>query len=235
MDLIHFIFLRMSSFIFCLLTSILLAIDAQELDNSQMSFSTNKQITIKLYHSVNSDDAYKFRGTLMLPSPKERDAVMKQDPLSSEDIQNLKTAASANGLYFLKAVAYNSQNEANTRTSTSFLTACSLLESALSDVLTVSLDHEGSMIGISSTSLTPVCSGKIVEGSAFNTTLKIVSTFPGPVPDTQSYIQRMEQEKQEKMRGDRADNRSFFAKYWMYIVPLVIFVLITSTANPEAQ
>lgn len=51
----------------------------------------------------------------------------------------------------------------------------------MSDILTVSLDHDGSMIGISSTSLTPVCSGKMIESSAFNTTLKIVSTFPGPV------------------------------------------------------
>ena len=88
----------------------------------------------------------------MLPSPKEEDASMKQDPLSHEDVQKLKvsfpgfncmeedfsvqnsnlvilvpslpkTAAASNGLYFLKAVAYNSQNEGNTRTATSFVSA----------------------------------------------------------------------------------------------------------------
>lgn len=32
-------------------------------------------------------------------------------------------------------------------------------------------------------------------------------------PDTQTYIQRLEQEKSEKLRGDKTDNRSFFAKY----------------------
>jgi hypothetical protein len=32
-------------------------------------------------------------------------------------------------------------------------------------------------------------------------------------PDTQTYIQRLEQEKAEKLRGDKTDNRSFFAKY----------------------
>ena len=32
-------------------------------------------------------------------------------------------------------------------------------------------------------------------------------------PDTQTYIQRLEQEKAEKQRGDKTDNRSFFAKY----------------------
>lgn len=92
-----------------------------------MSFSSNKQITIKLYHSMGSgkiefvvilahftqedyfltffpDDAYKFRGTLMLPSPKERDAVMKQDSLSSEDVQNLKVS-------FLEISFVNSSSE----------------------------------------------------------------------------------------------------------------------------
>ena len=32
-------------------------------------------------------------------------------------------------------------------------------------------------------------------------------------PDTQSYIQKMEQEKAEKAKGQQADNRSFIAKY----------------------
>lgn len=32
-------------------------------------------------------------------------------------------------------------------------------------------------------------------------------------PDTQTFILRMEQEKAEKLRGDKTDNRSFFAKY----------------------
>ncbi|RWS16688.1 secreted protein-like protein [Dinothrombium tinctorium] len=69
----------------------------------------------------------------------------------------------------------------------------------------------------------------------FNTTLNILQTVQAPVPDTQTYIQRLEQEKAEKLRGDKGDNRSFFAKYWIYIVPLVIFLMISSATNPETQ
>ena len=34
----------------------------------------------------------------------------------------------------------------------------------------------------------------------------------GPQPDTAAFIQRMEQEKLAKERGETKDNRSFFAK-----------------------
>lgn len=32
-------------------------------------------------------------------------------------------------------------------------------------------------------------------------------------PDTQTYIQRLDQERQEKLKGEGTDNRSFLAKY----------------------
>lgn len=54
-------------------------------------------------------------------------------------------------------------------------------------------------------------------------------------PDTASFIQKIEREREARERGEFKDNRGFLAKYWMYIVPVVILVLITSAANPEAQ
>jgi hypothetical protein len=42
------------------------------------------------------------------------------------------------------------------------------------------------------------------------------------------------QEKARKQSGEPADNRSFLAKYWMYIVPVFIFLAINSAAGPEA-
>lgn len=38
-------------------------------------------------------------------------------------------------------------------------------------------------------------------------------------PDTQSYIEKMKKEEQEKIKGAQGDNRSFFAKYvskWIF-------------------
>lgn len=56
-----------------------------------------------------------------------------------------------------------------------------------------------------------------------------------PQPETATYIQRMEHERREREKNQGQDNRNFFAKYWMYIVPLVIFLLISGAGNPEGQ
>lgn len=82
-------------------------------------------------------------------------------------------------------------------------------------------------------------------------------------PDTASYIQKLEREREAREKGEIKDNRSFLAKYvciellctykyiyynfnmnksqlkydnffqWMYIVPIAIFVMISGATNPE--
>jgi len=49
-----------------------------------------------------------------------------------------------------------------------------------------------------------------------------------PSPDITTYLQRIEEEKRARQHGASQDNRSFFSKYWMYIVPAVIFLLVTN-------
>ncbi|VDN27194.1 unnamed protein product [Cylicostephanus goldi] len=43
----------------------------------------------------------------------------------------------------------------------------------------------------------------------------------------------MEKERRARQHGAEADDRSFLAKYWMYIVPVVIFVVISNAMTPE--
>lgn len=52
-------------------------------------------------------------------------------------------------------------------------------------------------------------------------------------PDTASFVQKAEREREARDRGEVKDNRGFLAKYWMYIVPVVILVFLTSAAGPE--
>ena len=52
------------------------------------------------------------------------------------------------------------------------------------------------------------------------------------MPDTLTFVQKMEREAAERAKGQQADNRSFFAKYWMYIVPAVILLVMQSAAAP---
>lgn len=52
-------------------------------------------------------------------------------------------------------------------------------------------------------------------------------------PDTASFVQKVEREREARDRGEVKDNRGFLAKYWMYIVPVVILVFLTSAAGPD--
>lgn len=47
----------------------------------------------------------------------------------------------------------------------------------------------------------------------WTTDTKIQYPDGGPVPDTATYIQKLEREKQARESGEVKDNRSFFAKY----------------------
>ena len=55
----------------------------------------------------------------------------------------------------------------------------------------------------------------------------------GPAPDTAAFIQRMEENKRKEEKGEVKDNRSFLAKYWMSIVPGVLFMAPNGAAAPQ--
>ncbi|KAJ4450885.1 hypothetical protein ANN_02318 [Periplaneta americana] len=124
----------------------------------------------------------------------------------------------------------------NSRCGPPDILGCSLAESHLSDILTVSLDHTGSVIAVSMSTSPAICEGRHVTQEdlrQFNTTVFVKHMEQGPVPDTAAYIQKLEKEREARERGETKDNRSFLAKYWMYIVPVVIFVVLSGAANPD--
>ncbi|KAH9421686.1 hypothetical protein DERP_014961 [Dermatophagoides pteronyssinus] len=60
-------------------------------------------------------------------------------------------------------------------------------------------------------------------------------SFPFVIrPETKTYLARVEQQRQEKLRGNKQDNRSFLAKYWIYIVPVMFLMMLSSSMNPDA-
>ncbi|KAG8224808.1 hypothetical protein J437_LFUL002254 [Ladona fulva] len=196
------------------------------------------QMTVKLEHALSNDADPEFsdRGTIDVLSIRNAAVVMKQNTLTDTEAQQLKTLSEEDGWYLLKAIINNGdERRANLRT---FVKACSLYESRLSDTLTITLDHTGWPVGISMLAYPTQCDGRIVYPSDlvnFNTTLFIRHMEQGPIPDTATYIQKIEREKEARERGETKDNRSFLAKYWMYIVPVVIFVLLTGAVNPEGN
>lgn len=69
----------------------------------------------------------------------------------------------------------------------------------------------------------------------FSTVVNLKTIEQAPVPDTAGFIQKVEKEREARDRGETKDNRSFLSKYWMYIVPAVILLLISGVTNPDNQ
>jgi hypothetical protein len=53
------------------------------------------------------------------------------------------------------------------------------------------------------------------------------------LPDTETYLEKVKKETENKERGAQGGNESFLSKYWIYIVPFMIVMFLMNLANPE--
>ncbi|XP_050072048.1 arylsulfatase B-like [Anopheles maculipalpis] len=196
-------------------------------------------LNIALFHALDIDEPNKFtlRGNVTVTNRNTGLVSVAQEPLSLQDRNKLKRLAQENRLYRLEAHVTDSDGVTKFLTSSK---ACALAKAQLTDVLWVSLDHSGMVTAVTQS----VNNGNMNECrdlsntdvdvlDEFNTDVYVKHTESAPIPDTASFIQKMEREREARERGETKDNRSFFAKYWMYLVPVVILLLISAT-NPEA-
>ncbi|KAI2666310.1 ER membrane protein complex subunit 10 [Labeo rohita] len=164
--------------------------------------------SVPLEHSFEVDDVPRFRlrGALQFRGGRENGVYLSQNQLSEKDRNTLKDVAAVDGLYRIRVPRVSLQMDRQTeRQSEGYLTTfCSLVESHLSDVITLHTDVSGYVIGVS------------------------IVTIPGP--ETAPYIERMEQEMEKKGKNPQ-EQKSFFAKYWMYIVPLVLFLMMSGAQD----
>ncbi|XP_053684869.1 ER membrane protein complex subunit 10 [Sabethes cyaneus] len=209
--------------------------------NAQSHLEYDGWLNIELYHALDLHEPHKFtpRGNVTITSLNTGAVSVSQEALSPQDRHQLRQLAEENRLYRLEAhVVAEDGSRAKLLTSSK---ACALVKSQLTDALWVSLDHSGSVVGITQSvnngntgdcrDLTNRDTDVLDE---FNTDVYVKAMENAPIPDTASFIQKMERDREARERGETKDNRGFFAKYWMYIVPVVILVLISGATNPDA-
>ena len=119
---------------------------------------------------------------------------------------------------------------------------CAIIRTGFRDLITVHLDWRSQIVGVSISARSPapkVTGSKsknqfasAEDSDAIKTKVVVQQMESGPQPDTAPFVQKLEEEKLAKQRGDVPDNRSFFAKYWMYIIPVVL-VLAMNSGGPE--
>ncbi|XP_073351249.1 ER membrane protein complex subunit 10 isoform X2 [Pagrus major] len=200
--------------------------------------------SVPLEHSFEVDDVAKFqvRGALVLKAGREPSVSLTQNQLSEEDRAKLKEVAAVDGLYRIRVPRVFLQADRQTERQmegylTAFVRACAMVESHLSDVITLHSDVSGYLIGVSIVTLPGACRGTEVEDEVdlevFNTTLSILAPVNAPGPETALFLERMEQETEKKGKNPQ-EQKSFFAKYWYLILGGAIFLMISNSAQPPA-
>ncbi|CAG7719768.1 unnamed protein product [Allacma fusca] len=210
-------------------------------DKLESDFFDGPEVNIQISHAFGkeeSSETFRPRGTVDIRSFKGPKFTAEQPDLSLQDLDLLKEVASEDGYYFVK---FSTKGPSGVKSFRTFIPAKALLDSGLSDVLMVHLNPASDIYAISySVARNDYFTAPHVLGNNrpppthFNTTVIVHYGEIGPVPDTAPYLEKLEQERISKERGDDTrDNRSFLAKYWMYILPVVILVLLSGASNPE--
>nr|CAG4645961.1 EOG090X0JXR [Lynceus sp. MCZ IZ 141354] len=193
------------------------------------------QYSFQLFHSLDQsqDPFYTSRGQVNVQSLRSGLFTLNPGSLDADELEQLKKVASEGGFYRLKAVVQD--HTGKERSLQAFTKACSILKSGLSDSIGFHFDSQGNPVGMGLTTFNPICEGEDADETVFSTSAQLHFSEPGPQPDVTFYVQRQEQEKVAKERGDTKDNRSFFAKYWMYILPVALLLMMSGGASGGEQ
>ncbi|XP_051987268.1 ER membrane protein complex subunit 10-like isoform X1 [Xyrauchen texanus] len=197
--------------------------------------------SVPLEHSFEMDDVPRFRlrGALQFRGGRENSVYLSQNQLSEKDRNTLKDVAAVDGIYRIRVPRVSLQADWQTERRSegylsAFVRACSLVESNLSDVITLHTDVSGYVIGISMVTIPGSCRGIEMEDEVdlelFNTTISVVAPVTAPSPETAPFIERMEQEMEKKGKNPQ-EQKSFFAKYWYLILGGAVFLMATSSAQ----
>lgn len=199
---------------------------------------------IDLYHRFDSSQDFTPRGSILVRPRTEHRAAqasfVQQNDLTESDVKVLEKSSQQGDTYYLRAALRKkktNKGEQALKTTQTILKSCSLYVSNLTDFLTINLSPLNDFISVNLYTTNVECDGEAPSelSTRFNSTVLIDAGSIGPKPDTVTYIKRLEEERQNKLKEGKEDNRSFFAKYWIYIVPAVIMLMMLSGPEQGAR
>jgi len=196
-----------------------------------VTLAQHGEYIVNLEHKLGSSD-WSHRATLVLSMIKQSSVPAHNTPQyipvsSNEKIEDLKNLESNDTLYHIR-VPYKviEDDEVVEQYVSTVILACTLLQSDLKSTITIHMDSMGYISGLSMFTPAQSCSKTTTSAETFNTFTKISYASPGTVPDVNSFIEIKEKEEKKKM-DEGSDKRSFLAKYWMYILPVALLMMMS--------
>ncbi|XP_002127742.2 ER membrane protein complex subunit 10 [Ciona intestinalis] len=183
-----------------------------------------------LEHSF-GDDTFTKRGDIYFPNVKgENAAVQNEIALSMEEIKELEKLANNDDFYRVRVSTKVLGTAPSSEDSyvVGIMSAKQLLEANLSNKIDILTDGIGNIISIG---ITPSSFG-IMQVYEFDSSVTVSMPTTATVPDTYGYLNKMEMERKKKEIADKQPT-SFFGKYWMYILPVVVFVMMSNAAQQQ--
>ena len=214
----------------------------QPLDEDSI-FSVDTSHSLPIEHSFGIGDEFTPRGNIIFRASKGANAkFLATVELNNEELSKLQHLVSENGFYFIRSPTKIGETLDDNTSSTSyvqtFVKACYLYGSGLKEVITVAVDYSGNVIGLNIVSPRSDCSADMYYSNppvVFNSTVVVQQQVAGAAPDAQTFVKKLEQDAADQKSGKGKDNRSFLAKYWMYILPVFLILMLSTQAEQPAE
>ncbi|XP_067934794.1 ER membrane protein complex subunit 10-like [Watersipora subatra] len=186
-------------------------------------FGAGSEYTVE--HKFSGETDFTTRGSIKCsPSTKLQCFID-----NNEDLVDTLSTLPGEGFYYLRVCDKG-------RCVQSFIKQCLLVESKLQEIIELSVSASHRIVGVSILTPLAYCNGtQAMVNRKMHTTLTVVEPATPPEPETSLYIKRVEAEKRKKKEGDGEDNRSFLAKYWMYILPVMLLVMLSSQGEQGGE
>jgi hypothetical protein len=162
---------------------------------------------------------------------------IESNDFDQEILNQIKSSKdNSNSLYRLRLCKKFPQAQTKTCFATTFTYLKKLIDSDFKISLAIHQNSNNRPISLSvKTSDSRAASKSKKQFDHLSVLASVQSLRTGQQPDTESYLEKVRKETEQRERSDQGENQSFFSKYWIYIVPFVVIMFLANILNPEAS
>ncbi|UJR36514.1 hypothetical protein I4U23_029235 [Adineta vaga] len=117
---------------------------------------------------------------------------------------------------------------------------CLVLQTQFRYTVSLYVNENGYIVSAQMTTGNSTCNlsnmNEIEKKAEYNykVTMRFQLNEVGPQPDTQRFLEKLKRQQEAKLNAQEADNRPFVLKYWKYIVPVVVIMVLQSAFTQDA-